>query len=161
RPPDQRAVAEDPELLVPAVHRGADGYTGRVRPASGIGAGPGRSAARWPAGGGVARDAGRERGPGREPGGAGERAGARGCGPPRDGPGSDGPGDDAAEPLALEIGAELDLHWFAPRDVPRVLEAYLEAAAQRGLREVRIVHGRGTGVQRARVQELLQRSPWV
>jgi dsDNA-specific endonuclease/ATPase MutS2 len=66
------------------------------------------------------------------------------------------PADDTA--VAIEITDELDLHGFQPRDVLSVVESYLEAAQDKGLTEVRLIHGRGTGVQRARVQELLSRS---
>jgi DNA-nicking Smr family endonuclease len=64
-------------------------------------------------------------------------------------------------PIEVEIGAALDLHEFAPRDVPRALQGYLEAAVLRGFREVRVVHGKGKGVQRARVHQLLAESPHV
>ena len=57
----------------------------------------------------------------------------------------------------VPIEAELDLHAFAPRDVPSVVEAYIDAAARAGLRDVRVVHGRGKGVQRAAVQATLDR----
>lgn len=55
----------------------------------------------------------------------------------------------------------LDLHPFSPRDVPSVVEAYLEAAHEAGFRDVRLIHGRGIGVQRARVHQLLQDHPLV
>jgi dsDNA-specific endonuclease/ATPase MutS2 len=58
-------------------------------------------------------------------------------------------------PAALEIEDSLDLHAFAPRDILAVVEDYLEAAHAKGLREVRLIHGRGTGWQRARVRGLL------
>jgi DNA-nicking Smr family endonuclease len=58
-------------------------------------------------------------------------------------------------PHVVPIGPELDLHAFAPRDIPDVVDAYLEAAHEAGLREVRLVHGRGIGVQRARVHQVL------
>lgn len=61
----------------------------------------------------------------------------------------------------LPIEREIDLHAFAPRDIPSVVEEYIEAAASAGLREVRIVHGRGTGVQRGIVQATLDRLPQV
>ncbi len=54
-----------------------------------------------------------------------------------------------------------DLHAFHPRDVLSVVEEYLLAAHQLGLREVRLIHGKGTGVQRARVQALVSRLPFV
>ena len=51
----------------------------------------------------------------------------------------------------------IDLHSFAPRDIPSVVEEYIAAARDAGLREVRVVHGRGRGVQRAIVQQVLDR----
>lgn len=65
------------------------------------------------------------------------------------------------EPVHVPIGPELDLHSFAPRDVLDVLDAYLEEAHALGLRDVRLVHGRGIGVQRAQVHALLGRHPLV
>jgi DNA-nicking Smr family endonuclease len=56
----------------------------------------------------------------------------------------------------VPIEPELDLHAFAPRDVPSVVDEYLRAACERGLTEVRLVHGRGRGVQRSIVQVVLQ-----
>lgn len=64
-------------------------------------------------------------------------------------------------PVRVPIEPVLDLHAFAPRDIPSVVESYLEAAHEAGLREVRLVHGRGRGVQRGIVQALLERHPWV
>jgi len=55
----------------------------------------------------------------------------------------------------------LDLHAFAPRDIPSVVNEYLRAAHQAGLRDVRLIHGRGIGVQRARVQQVLRDHPLV
>jgi dsDNA-specific endonuclease/ATPase MutS2 len=65
------------------------------------------------------------------------------------------------EPVEVPIGPELDLHSFAPRDIPSVVDAYLAEAAARGLGEVRLVHGRGRGVQRGIVQAVLERHPLV
>lgn len=64
-------------------------------------------------------------------------------------------------PYSVPIGAELDLHTFTPRDVRSVVTEYVYAAAAAGLREVRIVHGRGSGVQRGNVQATLERHPLV
>ncbi len=71
--------------------------------------------------------------------------------------------EDARPPEAVRVPIEdaLDLHSFAPRDIPAVVEAYLEAAVGAGLREVRLIHGKGKGVQRGRVQQVLAQSPWV
>ena len=68
---------------------------------------------------------------------------------------------DPDEPIEHPIEDSIDLHPFPPRDVPDVVDAYLEAAADKGLREVRLIHGRGIGVQRDRVQKLLARHPLV
>jgi dsDNA-specific endonuclease/ATPase MutS2 len=67
----------------------------------------------------------------------------------------------ADEPVRVPIGPELDLHPFAPRDIPSVVDEYVDAAADAGLREVRLVHGRGRGVQRGIVQAVLDRHPRV
>lgn len=69
------------------------------------------------------------------------------------------PADD--DPVRLPITPELDLHSFQPRDVVSVVEEYLHAAADAGLTEVRLVHGRGRGVQRALVQAALEAHPAV
>jgi dsDNA-specific endonuclease/ATPase MutS2 len=61
----------------------------------------------------------------------------------------------------VPIEREIDLHAFAPRDIPSIVEEYIDAAARAGLREVRVVHGRGTGVQRGIVQATLDRLPQV
>jgi DNA-nicking Smr family endonuclease len=68
---------------------------------------------------------------------------------------------DEPDPVVLPIEDSLDLHTFSPRDVPSVVDEYLQQAAARGFREVRLIHGRGQGVQRARVQSLLARHPLV
>jgi len=65
------------------------------------------------------------------------------------------------DPVALPIEDSLDLHTFAPRDVASVVEEYLGEAAARGFREVRVIHGRGIGVQREIVRSVLQRHPLV
>jgi dsDNA-specific endonuclease/ATPase MutS2 len=60
-------------------------------------------------------------------------------------------------PVVIPIEAELDLHAFAPSDIVSVVNEYIDAAAAGGLTEVRLVHGRGRGVQRAAVQAALER----
>lgn len=64
-------------------------------------------------------------------------------------------------PFAYPITDELDLHAFAPRDVASVVEEYLLACRERGLLAVRVIHGRGKGVQRAEVRRLLGRLEYV
>ena len=61
----------------------------------------------------------------------------------------------------LPIEPELDLHTFAPRDVTSVVDEYVRAAHAAGLRDLRIIHGRGHGVQRRIVQITLDRHPLV
>ena len=65
------------------------------------------------------------------------------------------------EPVEIPIEESIDLHLFRPPEIADVVEGYLEAAVEKGYREVRIIHGRGHGVQRNRVHRLLARSPWV
>jgi DNA-nicking Smr family endonuclease len=69
--------------------------------------------------------------------------------------------DSDSEPVRVPIEDALDLHAFAPRDVRSVVDDYLRAAAEHGFTEVRLIHGRGRGVQRASVQALLARHPLV
>jgi dsDNA-specific endonuclease/ATPase MutS2 len=73
------------------------------------------------------------------------------------------PDDDSPfpEPVSIPIRDSIDLHYFRAAEIGQVVEAYLEAAVDAGLREVRLIHGRGKGVQRGRVQRLLARSPHV
>jgi DNA-nicking Smr family endonuclease len=61
----------------------------------------------------------------------------------------------------IPIEDSLDLHAFAPREIASVVEEYVRAAHEAGLREVRLIHGRGTGVQRGIVQAALERHPLV
>ena len=61
----------------------------------------------------------------------------------------------------VPIEPELDLHTFSPRDIPSVVEEYINAAHEAGLSELRLIHGRGKGIQRAIVQQTLERHPLV
>ena len=65
------------------------------------------------------------------------------------------------DPIRVPIEAAIDLHSFAPRDVIGVVEDYLEAALDAGFVEVRLIHGRGTGAQRAAIQRRLRDHPLV
>lgn len=65
------------------------------------------------------------------------------------------------DPLRIPIEGELDLHPFQPRDIPSVVEEYINEAHAAGYRLVRLVHGRGIGVQRRIVQQTLERHPLV
>jgi DNA-nicking Smr family endonuclease len=66
-----------------------------------------------------------------------------------------------SEPIVLPIEDSIDLHAFHPKDIRSVVEEYLEQCRQAGLAEVRIIHGRGTGVQRNIVRGLLEKHPLV
>jgi dsDNA-specific endonuclease/ATPase MutS2 len=66
-----------------------------------------------------------------------------------------------SEPIVLPIADSIDLHAFHPKDIPSVVEEYLEQCQQAGIAEVRIIHGRGTGVQRNIVRSILQKQPRV
>ena len=61
----------------------------------------------------------------------------------------------------VPIEHALDLHAFAPRDIPSVVDEYVTAAHAAGLREIRLIHGRGKGVQRGIVQSTLERHALV
>ena len=65
------------------------------------------------------------------------------------------------DPLRIPIEDVFDLHTVPPRDVKAVVEAYLEEAREAGLRHVRIIHGRGIGVQRETVRKVLDRTSFV
>jgi dsDNA-specific endonuclease/ATPase MutS2 len=65
------------------------------------------------------------------------------------------------DPVHLEIGDVFDLHTIAPREVKRVVEEYLMEAFRAGYRSVRIIHGKGKGVQREMVRSILARTPFV
>jgi DNA-nicking Smr family endonuclease len=74
------------------------------------------------------------------------------------------PPEQAPEPddvVVMPIEDSIDLHGFRPEDVVAVVLDYLEEAAERGFREVRLIHGRGKGVQRANVRAALNGHPLV
>ena len=65
------------------------------------------------------------------------------------------------EPVEIEITDVFDLHTIAPRDVKLVVEEYLRLAHEKGFKAVRIIHGKGIGVQREMVRKILSRTPFV
>jgi len=89
------------------------------------------------------------------PDGRGDEPDARAAGRDAD---SDAP---AEGPVAVPITDELDLHAFPARDVPELVAEYLLEAQRAGLTEVRIVHGKGIGVQREAVARVLAAHPAV
>jgi len=65
------------------------------------------------------------------------------------------------EPVELPIDGVLDLHTFSPKDVRDLVPTYLEECRRRGIIEVRIIHGKGTGTLKALVHALLKADPGV
>jgi dsDNA-specific endonuclease/ATPase MutS2 len=72
--------------------------------------------------------------------------------------GSDSPLDD---PVVVPIEDSIDLHAFSPKEIPSVVGEYIAQCVEVGIYEVRIIHGRGTGVQRRIVQSILKKNPRV
>jgi len=66
-----------------------------------------------------------------------------------------------SEPVVIPIEDSIDLHPFSPKDIPSVVEEYLEQCRKAGLYEVRIIHGRGKGIQRRIVRSILEKHPLV
>jgi dsDNA-specific endonuclease/ATPase MutS2 len=69
--------------------------------------------------------------------------------------------EDDQEPLRIPITGVFDLHTVQPKEVAAVVEAYVEEASRLGLKSLRIIHGRGIGVQREIVRAVLARMPQV
>lgn len=68
---------------------------------------------------------------------------------------------DEEQPVRIPITDVFDLHSVQPKEVEEVVEAYLEEAQRLGLKALRIIHGRGIGVQREIVRAVLARTPFV
>ena len=68
---------------------------------------------------------------------------------------------DPEQPVQLPITGELDLHSFKPREIGELVPDYLEACLERGILEVRVVHGKGIGNLRRTVHAILSRLPIV
>lgn len=81
--------------------------------------------------------------------------------PPEDDDDEPGAADGIDDVPVVAIEDVIDLHGFQPRDIPSVVEEYVRAAAEKGFREVRLIHGRGIGFQRRRVREVLASCPEV
>ncbi len=69
--------------------------------------------------------------------------------------------DDFMKPVEIPIDGELDLHTFAPGDVKALVPDYLRECLRRGVLEVRIIHGKGTGSLRRTVHSVLEKDPLV
>jgi len=65
------------------------------------------------------------------------------------------------DPIYFPIEDVLDLHTFLPKEVPDLLDDYFEACVEQGLLSVRIVHGKGKGILKARVESILSKHPLV
>ncbi len=65
------------------------------------------------------------------------------------------------QPVVVPIDGVLDLHTFAPRDVSALMSDYIDACLESGIRDIRIIHGKGSGILRRRVRALLDRDPRV
>jgi dsDNA-specific endonuclease/ATPase MutS2 len=64
-------------------------------------------------------------------------------------------------PVIVPIEDVIDLHTFRPRDIPDLIENYIAECVRARFGSVRIIHGKGTGVQKKRVQDLLRCNPHV
>jgi DNA-nicking Smr family endonuclease len=65
------------------------------------------------------------------------------------------------KPIKLPIEDVLDLHTFQPKDIPDLLDDYFAACIEAQIYAVRIIHGKGKGILKKRVQELLEKNPMV
>lgn len=69
--------------------------------------------------------------------------------------------NDEADLYVVPIEESIDLHHFRPQEILAVVDAYIDAALEAGFREVRLIHGRGKGVQRASIRKFLEHDPRV
>jgi DNA-nicking Smr family endonuclease len=69
--------------------------------------------------------------------------------------------DEGLEPITIPIDGVLDLHTFRPKGVKELLPDYFDACRERGILEVRVVHGKGSGILRETVRSILSRLPVV
>ena len=65
------------------------------------------------------------------------------------------------EPIVIEIKDVIDLHTFRPKDIPELLDDYIRACVEKNYSSVRIIHGKGQGFLKARVEKILKRHPLV
>lgn len=68
---------------------------------------------------------------------------------------------DSEQPRELPIDGVLDLHTFRPQDLGDLIPGYIEACREKGVYQLRIIHGKGTGALRRSVHVLLDRNPYV
>ena len=67
----------------------------------------------------------------------------------------------SSDAITIPIEDWIDLHPFSPKDIPSLLEEYLLECQKKGFKEVRIIHGKGKGIQRSIVHSCLKKSPLV
>jgi DNA-nicking Smr family endonuclease len=65
------------------------------------------------------------------------------------------------EPIQIPIEDVLDLHTFRPKDIADLLENYFDECIKAGIFSVRVIHGKGKGIQKKQVQRILQKTPIV
>ena len=65
------------------------------------------------------------------------------------------------EPIVIEITDVIDLHTFHPKDIPELLDDYIHACVEKNYTSVRIIHGKGQGFLKKRVEKILKRHPMV
>ena len=65
------------------------------------------------------------------------------------------------KPVAVPIEDFIDLHTFKPQDIPDLIENYIAECVRAGFASIRVIHGKGAGFQKKRVQDLLRRNPRV
>ena len=65
------------------------------------------------------------------------------------------------EPIKIPIEDVLDLHTFRPQDVADLLKDYFAECIKAGIHSVRVIHGKGKGIQKKRVHQILQKNPQV
>jgi len=68
---------------------------------------------------------------------------------------------DHDDPIEIPIDGVLDLHTFSPKEVKDLVPEYIAACLSRGIREIRIIHGKGTGTLKAIVHAVLKKDPRV
>ena len=64
-------------------------------------------------------------------------------------------------PVSIPIEDVLDLHSYSPKEIPNLLQDYLEECCKTGLNSIRIIHGKGTGILKERVRSVLKKMPLV
>jgi len=69
--------------------------------------------------------------------------------------------DESQTRIEIPIDGVLDLHTFNPRELKELLPDYLMACWEKGISEVRVIHGKGTGALRETVHSILRKLPWV